>query len=231
MTTRGAEKRTRAGFFACFDGGMPLVPVLAFLAIGGFVTFFFVLVKRHAQAVRDKMHALAQNMGLRVVERTVAGFTSVEALEGELNGRLVRFWTYSTGSGKSRVTWVAVGVRPRQNGGLEFELSRQGFGSKIAEWFGSKEVKVGDPQFDAAWFIQTNQPDFFAAALVPDIRAKFVNDPKVGRVGTYQLKEGMVRYVQRGQFGNEKIVRQLEVELPVLQDLADVAEVFASTKA
>ncbi len=209
---------------------MQVSPVLFLLAILGFIGGVVWLARVQTKKEHQLMLTLAQRMNLRVVEHKTLGTMAVDALEGELSGRVVRYWTYTTGSGKSRVRWVAVGMRPRQHGGLEFELSRQGFGAKVAEWFGIKEVQVGDPQFDAAWFIKTNQPEFFAAALVPEIRAKFPTAHN-GRTGTFKLADGVVQYVERGYFQSEKTITMLESQLPVLQDLADVAEVFASTRA
>jgi hypothetical protein len=171
----------------------------------------------------------ARRAGLRVVEKTALGFTWVESMEGTQAGRAIRYWTYATGSGKSRVTWVAVGVQPRATAGLQLELTRQNFGSKIMEMFGVKEVQVGDPAFDAAWFVRTNQPDFLAAALVPAIRARLLAAPAEGRSARYKLEQGPVFYAEQGAFASAAVLARLERQLPLLHELADVAEVFAGT--
>jgi hypothetical protein len=150
-------------------------------------------------------------------------------MEGTQAGRTIRYWTYSTGSGKSRVTWVAVGVQPRAAAGLQFDLTRQNFGSKLMEMFGVKEIQAGDPAFDAAWFVRTNQPDFLAAALVPSIRARLMAEPAEGRSARYKLEQGPVHYAEQGSFASAAILERLERQLPLLHELADVAEVFAGT--
>ncbi len=216
----------------CFHPGMLAAFNPALLIVPGMIALIVLVIwlaKEHARKTREMLHAFAQRAGLRIQEQTVLGFTSVQSLEGEQAGRAVRYWTYSTGSGKSRTTWVAVAVRPRAEGGLQFDLTRQSFGSKIMEMFGVKEIKVGDPVFDAAWFVRTNQPDFLAAALVPSIRARLMAEP-AGRWGArYKLENGLVQYVEQGHLSSAEVLARLERQLPLLHELADVAEVFAGT--
>ncbi|MBI2516275.1 MAG: hypothetical protein HYV95_05105 [Opitutae bacterium] len=173
------------------------------------------------------LRALAGRLGLQLTAPPSA-LGGGGMVSGAQQGRAVRFWTYTTGSGKSRQTWCAVGVRPRAVGGLQFELQRQNFGTKVMEWFGAKEIQVGDAGFDAAWFVQTNQPEFLAAALVPEIREKLMADAADAREGGYKLADGEVRFALRDNFTSEKAIARLEARLPVLHDLADVAEVFAA---
>jgi hypothetical protein len=110
---------------------------------------------------------------------------------------------------------------------LQFDLTRQNFGSKIMEFFGVKEIQVGDAAFDAAWFVRTNQPEYFAAALVPAIRAKLMAEVGDRRsTGSYKLENGVVRYTELGGL-SAVAVERFATKLPILQDLADVAEVSA----
>lgn len=212
------------GMFAAFNPALLVLPGMIAMVI-----LVLWAVREHARKTRELLHAFAQRAGLQIQEQTVLGFTSVQSLEGEQAGRVIRYWTYATGSGKSRTSWIAVAVRPRAEGGLQFDLTRQHLGSKIMEMFGVKEIKVGDPAFDAAWFVRTNQPDFLAAALVPSIRARLMAGP-AGRWGArYKLENGLVQYVEQGHLASAEVMARLERQLPLLHELADVAEVFAST--
>jgi hypothetical protein len=95
--------------------------------------------------------------------------------------------------------------------------------------FGAKEIQVGDRAFDDAWFVRSNQPEYFKVALMPEIRAKFMAVP-TGRWGArYKLEGGWVQYVEQGHLGGADVVERLEMQLPLLHELADVAEVFASS--
>jgi hypothetical protein len=204
------------------------------LAVLGFCAFFGLVIwigRVQQKKALANLQALGGRLGL-----SVSGGQSVfgpgPAADGTQQGRQVRFWSYTTGSGKSRRNWVAAGVRPRADGGLSFELQPQGLGTKFMELFGVKEIQVGEKRFDDAWFVQTNQPEFLAAALVPEMREKLMQTigPRT-RPGSYKLEAGLVRYAEEGQFSDAELVTRLETRLPLLHDLADVAEVFAGTQA
>ena len=205
--------------------GMPVL--LAILLIVGVVVAIVSLAWRQQKLARANLQQLADRLGLKVMRRTGLPGDLGQAT-GSIGDRLVRFWVFATGSGKSRQNWCAVSVQPRASSTLNFEIRRQGFGTKIMSWFGAKEIEVGEPAFDAAWFIQTNEPEFLAAALVPEIRAKLMG--LVGESGEdgYKLIDGEVRFAVKGYFSTAGIAERLEARLSVLADLADVAEVFAA---
>jgi len=206
-------------------------PVLLFLPLIVLMpVLLFWLVRKQARKNREGLAVFAAETGLRLTERTVLGCTTVERLDGEQSGRPVRYWSFATGSGKSRTNWVAVGVEVPAGVALQFELTRQNFGSKIMELFGVREIQVGDPAFDAAWFVRTNQPEFFAAALVPAIRARFMAETGAGRAGSFKLEAGMVRYAEMGGLSPDT-ARRLAAKLPLLHDLADVADVSVAPRA
>jgi hypothetical protein len=209
---------------AAFHPGMLVFPVLI-----SFIVAIIWAIRVHARKSREQIQAFAQRAGLRVNEQTVLGFTSVQSLEGEQTGRGLRYWSFATGTGKARTHWVAVGVRPQATAGLTFGLTRQNLGTKLMELFGTQEIQVGDPAFDAAWFVRTNQPDFFAAALVPQIRARLLAEPAGRRSARYEIKDGVVQYVEQGYLSGNGVLAHLERQLPLLHELADVAEVFAAS--
>jgi len=205
-----------------------LVPLLFFAAVLGLMIW---VVVRQARKARANTEALARRLGLIVTEKKQLGLTTDRELRGQAAGRPLRFWTYSTGSGKSRVTWCAVAVQAQPANRLTFELRPQGFATKVMRLFGAKPVPVGDAAFDAAWFVQTNQPEYLRAALGPEIRAKFMAARADGARGGYKLEFGAVRYAEQGNFGNDALCRRLERQILLLQDLADLADVFATQKA
>jgi hypothetical protein len=104
-------------------------------------------------------------------------------------------------------------------------LEKQGFGSKLAELLGAHEITVGDPRFDAAWFVRTNQPEFFAAALIPELRDKLMAAQAMGARGKFELKDGVVKYAEQGTFADARLAGRLATLADVVGDLADVAEV------
>lgn len=206
----------------------------ALLVVVGFGVFFFLLFKLAAAQSR-KAHrnftTLAQRLGLTPAQvRPKFGLWPQGRAEGLLRGKPSRLYGYTTGTGKNRTVWSALSVQPRAHGGLAFSLTPQGLGSKLAELFGAREITVGDPAFDRAWFIRTNQPEFFSAAFLPELRARLtaaVQTRPGPRQPSLKLDGAEVVYVEAGDFNSSALRERFALVSEVLCDLADVAEVFA----
>ena len=171
--------------------------------------------------------ALASRQGLEVVVPDKSSWSATPVVEGRQAGRRVRFWSFTTGGGKSQRHWVAAGAEPRDVGQFAFRIEPQGLATRLAEWFGAKEITVGEARFDAAWFVRTTAPEALGAALLPEIRAKLMAAREGGAGGEFKLEEGWVCYVEQGRFANDATTRKLESLVPLLHDLADIAEVCA----
>lgn len=174
-----------------------------------------------------RLAALARRQGLTLHGAEGSGETYVE---GVRHGRRVRIWTFTTGAGKSRQTWLAAGVEPRALGEFTFDLRPQGLLSKFSTMFGAKEAVTGDRSFDERWFLQTNAPEALAPALIGEIRGKLDAAYDAGARGHFRTEKGLVCYAELGSFHSEKPLLRLESLLPLLNDLADVAEVCAETR-
>jgi hypothetical protein len=201
------------------------------LVIGGFIGFFVVMIsfamKAHRQMVA-RLEAFARRLGFTVIP--AARKTDYPRIIGTVRGKQVEFFSYTTGSGKSRRHWVAVGVTPAVRVALTFRITRQGFVSTLQSLFGAKEIAVGDKAFDDRWFIETNKPDYFRAALLPEVRVKIDAAAAGARKHVnveFKLEDGRVRYAEVGAFSEETLARY-EAMLPLLCDLADLAEVETS---
>lgn len=212
----------------CLADGMMIVAII--LLVCGFVVGMLWLERGRQRAAAESLAAVAGrlNLELRIVQHA---FGLQEAsVEGHHQGKEVRFWAFTTGSGKSQRRWVAVGARPRQAVGFSFRIEPQGFGTKLAEFFGAREIQVGEPRFDAAWFVRTNAPGVFGAALVPEIREKMMRAREGGATGSYELKDEWVMYAEEGAFSKPNTAARLEALLPVVLDLADVTELCAGLR-
>lgn len=201
------------------------------LGLGAFLSLFTVGIvlatKAHKKTVAH-MAAFADRLGFTLVPG--ARKLDYPRITGVVRGKPVEFFNFVTGSGKSRTHWVAVSVAPAVAVALTFRITRQGFVSKLQSLFGAKEITVGDKAFDDRWFIETNQPDFFRAALLPEVRVKLDAAAAGARKHVnveFKLENGLVRYAEVGGFSEETLARY-EAMLPLLCDLADVAEVSAS---
>jgi len=208
---------------------IPALVVVCFILIVGVAVLGAV---KYAKKAQQNFLALAAQLGLTPVEvvKKIGIAWSNPSAAGEIRGRPARVFNYSTGSGKSRTQWCAFSVVPRETGGLTFQISTQGLGSKILQVFGSREIEVGDPAFDAKWFIQTNQPEFLQAALIPELRDRMTAALSgFGRVRSpsFKLESNTILYSESATFGNEFCCGRIAGLREVMMDLADVAEVFA----
>ena len=208
------------------NAGPFMIALTALLAVPAFI--FWAGGKASAKARRNG-EALAARLGLGFEPKRPAlgWFHAPPRGSGTIRGKSVEFYTYSTGSGKARTQWAAITVKPTAAGQLSFKLSRQNFATRVSELFGAKEIQVGDAGFDQRWFVQTNQPDFFRAALLPELRAKLDVLEAQGLTGDLMLKDGVVQYRERGSFYDEALCVRIAAMAEVGCDFADIAEVWA----
>lgn len=208
-----------------------LGPVLIVLTLAGGIPLLIAWVGARASATaRRNGQALADRLGLALepAQPKFGRFYPAPKASGMIRGKRAAFFSFATGSGKSRVIWAAMTITPVAAGGLTFAIDRQGILTRLGELFGTKEVQVGDPAFDAAWFIQTNQPEFFRAAFLPELRAKLTALYDQGQLrGGLGLKDGVVMYKEQGAFHQEAQCARLAGVVDLACDLADVAEVWA----
>jgi hypothetical protein len=208
--------------------------VLMVLGGLGFTVLIVVLAGRQTGRVFRRAQQLAFDLGLTPPEaKPRLGFWPAPRATGTIKGRPAELFTYTTGSGKSRMVWCALAVRPTATGGLTFRLVPQGFTTRISQLFGAKEITVGDPAFDAAWFIQTNQPDFLAAALLPEICSRIATavaeSTRPARTASFKLEQDRIVYAEVGDFGDEARCERFRRVADVLGDFAAIAEVAATT--
>ncbi|HEV8072925.1 MAG TPA: hypothetical protein VGP21_02245 [Opitutaceae bacterium] len=205
------------GFFLAFG-----IFALVILAVVGLAIWAGRVQKQRTTANLQK---LAAQLSLEFVP--AAGWTGRPSVTGTLRGKKTDFFSYVTSTGKSSTAWAAVTVQVAAAGGLTFSLEKRGFVTKIEKLFGAHEAVVDDAAFAKAWFVQTNQPDFMSAALIPELRAKLMAARQAGANGNFGLKSGQVKYAEVGGFADAKLSERLAALADVMCDLADVAEVAA----
>lgn len=213
-------------------------PALVFVLVGlggiGLIALLLTLVAKQSERAHQNARELARRLGLQLEPQTKRfGCWPAPRAAGRYRGKHTEFYTYSTGSGKSRERWAALAVRPASAGALTFHIARQGFGTKIAELFGAREITVGDAKFDGLWFVQTNQPDFLRAALIPELRERLnaaVDTSGRSHRASLKLEKETVVYTEAGDLSDEKLCERMARMVEVLTDFADVAEVFAQTR-
>ena len=203
-----------------------LIPVAIVLLVIALVIWAAVIQQRRTDANLQK---LAAQLGLEF--RPARNWLGRSSIAGTFRGKNVRIFNYVTGSGKSQTKWSAVTAALAMPSPLTFKLKKQGFSTKIAELFGAHEITVGDAEFDKVWFIQTNQPEFMRAALIPELRAKLMAVLRAGLSGAFELQGGAVKYAEVGTFFGARRASRFAALAEVACDLADVAEVAAEGRS
>lgn len=79
--------------------------------------------------------------------------------------------------------------------------------------------------FDAAWFMRSNRPEFFSAALMPELRAKLMAAHAAGSRGNFTIKDDLVKYAEVGSFSDAKRCARFPALTDIVCDLADIAEI------
>jgi hypothetical protein len=205
---------------------VPIAPIAMF---GGILVVIVVVVVWSTRKTRENLTRLARDLGLQLREKPpVLGlFRSMPTVDGELRGRKVRFFEFSTGSGKNRTGWSAVGVACANPHGLKLQLVGQNFLTNLGKHFGMQDVTLGDPAFDEKFVVQTNAPEFLGAALLPEIRDPLLRHWPfmLGRT-TLKIEGDEVVYAETGGFTDEKMLQRMKSLLDVLIALAALPEVY-----
>lgn len=204
-----------------------LIPV-AFIAFTiGVVALAVTLGLRQQRKAMAQLGAVAARLGLELRRQpSKFGFEPTPTVEGRHRNRGVRFFSYTTGSGKSRTSWIAVAAAVNGGAGFTLDLYPENFIYRIATALGMQDIKINDPVFDPAFIVRSNDPAYAAAALLPEIRARLLEERQRGAHGHLSVKEGEVRYAEIGSFSEQDRVDRLARMLEPACDLAEVAEVY-----
>jgi hypothetical protein len=184
-----------------------------------------VLIKAQQRKTIENLTKLASRLGLELKRQPAKlGFEASPTVTGQYRGRQVRFFDYRTGSGKNRRSWSAVSAAAPGSGAFTLELAAENFLTRIATSMGLQDLKIGDPIFDQAFIVRSNDAAAAAAALLPEIRTRLLTAFPRLFGGALTVKGGEVRYAEGGGLGDAACVARLADLLEVVCDLAEVAE-------
>ena len=222
------------GLFWVIFGGMFCLSIVSGIVGGG-------RAKKNLTALAERLgFTVTPNFRIPALERSArthssstititlgakTEFLSQEfGIQGTVRGRGVRFSKYTTGSGKSSISWVELAVAAKANGFI-FSLQPENFVWKIFEFFGQHEIKIGDEEFDKRWRINANDAPTLQMLLLPELRAKI--EQTSARFGEFYLDHDWIRYREQGTFSDAKRVARLEGMVGLMCDLAQAIEVAA----
>jgi len=201
--------------------------ILSIVILPGVLLAFAGVAIYQAKQAGKNFVAMADKLGLTL--ETTGRFFKKHRLTGQLRGKPVEVFSYTTGAGKSRRTWAAMAVAVGKTGGLTFSLERKvAFIDFFARLFRKIDVKTGDEVFDQQWLLKTNQPELMRAILLPELRQKLMRYAGDGISSPgFKLETYRVQYSEQGSFSTMKVCRRIEECTGLLCDLADAVEVGA----
>jgi hypothetical protein len=195
--------------------------VIGVVTVGGLIVALVVSRRRMTR----NLQGLAKQLGLEFVP--TRNWFKQPSVAGTRRGRPMQIYNYYTGHGKYRKAWSAVSAHSAGDGRLTFKLRKKDFSARLNQLFSSRPVTTDDTEFDKAWFVQTNQPEFLRAALIPELRARLMEVRRAGSKGTIELEHAAVKYAESGYFTSAKRTGRFLALADVVCDLADIAEVAA----
>ena len=163
-------------------------------------------------------------MNATYIKRGFGKGDRVEAQHGEWT---VTLDTYTVSTGKTVIVFTRMRAPYVNPDGFRFSISRRGFFSGIAKFFGMQDIEIGDEPFDTDFIIQAND-EFKVKQLLAN-----TTDPRVARRSEGDPVQG--RRTTRA--GVDRRFRSTSIELQfmvggVIKDidrLKELYELFAET--
>ena len=204
------------------------VPFLFLTFLAAFFGLMIFLSRRQTGRANDSLAGAASRLNLTLNRKPpVLGlFESIATVAGPYRGRNVRFFNYTTGSGKSRTSWSAVAATCSGGAPFSLELATENFLTRLGEKLGMQDIKTGDPAFDQTFVVQSSDPNYAAAALLPEISANLLAQRQAGARGTWRIKDGEVRYSEIGSFGDAGRTERLAAAIETICYLAEIADIY-----
>ncbi len=103
---------------------------------------------------------------------TPGGFSSRRNIMGDIRGNMVLVETYSEGSGKTSTRYTRYTVTYPTSLNVGLQLTRQGFMSQVAGWFGSQDIEIGSAGFDDDVVVKGSDPRVVIEFMTPARRLR-----------------------------------------------------------
>ena len=200
--------------------------MIAFLLLVVLVPWVSAQLQR--SRVTAVMHELAPALQLRVRRRhgLAALFGRCPWMVGERDGRRLQLTQISRTAGRHTRNYVRlILTSDRASASLQFRISPEGWRSTLKRLLRIEKVKTGDPIFDLEWWVQSNRPDFMAAALVAEVREHVRS---TGSEGRFSYRDGKLKFEASGSIRSVAQLGRLRAVCEAAHALMTVAEVDAA---
>ncbi|MEM7012481.1 MAG: hypothetical protein AAF585_13475 [Verrucomicrobiota bacterium] len=154
------------------------------------------------------------------------GWGSNRKLSGRLHGVFVMAHVFSRGSGKNKSSYTGYRAALRQQLPAGLMMHKQGIFSGVAKFFGSQDIEIGDPQFDAAVVIKGHNPARIQAFLTKERRMWILSlmqefrECEIDHEGIYVVSRGVERsgdVLERNLLRVAEASRKLETKEEVVE--------------
>lgn len=208
------------------DAFFPIFPIAIMAAI---FTFVIVASVRQQRRGQENLRKLAEQLGFNPpapVKNSI--FKSRQTrLTGEMRGRTLSVYAYTTGSGKQRQSWCALAVPAKNPRDLKLRISGENIFTRAGRVLGIEDVAIGDEAFDRQFYVKSNDAAYARVALIPEVRTRLLETWKLGATGTISADGAEVKYAEQGSFANARICARFPALAELVCDVADIVETHA----
>lgn len=198
--------------------------LIFFGGIGALLAVMVTAMSMMRWRAQQNVQSLAAQLGLEFVPAPT--WFAQPAAFGQRRTRMIKVFSYSVRlySTFNQSRWVAISASPAGNGGLTFTLHKRNPGTRLNNFIVSPPVVTGDPEFDHAWYVETNRPVSMRTALTLEVRTQLVEAQRAGANGKFRLEDSTVAYSEQSFFISAERAARFVAVADVLCDLASLAD-------
>jgi hypothetical protein len=130
--------------------------ILALVGFFAFLIGIIVLSFRFVKKQNSKKIELFQQWALRLNlqhEHKKRMLAKLNTISGDLDGQPIVIYEHIVGSGKSQVLYTTVTFAPNPFD-FDFKIGKEGFFSKVGKSLGSRDIELGDEEFDKKFLLK-----------------------------------------------------------------------------
>jgi hypothetical protein len=171
------------------------------LLLVGFFAFFAWIVRYAAreEAARNGIwRAFASRHGLAFVSVEGPWYARRPArIEGRLGTVPCTIDTFTISNGKSSTMYTRLRTTAMEAMPLDARVYRETIFGALGDLFGTQDVKVGDPSFDASFVVKASHDDLVRAWLRPPLRMAFARFVASGafQIASITYRHGQIELV------------------------------------
>lgn len=112
---------------------------------------------------------------------TAGGWFGTDVVQAKVGDWILTLDTYTVSTGKSSVTYTRFRAPFANKDGFTFVINRAGPMTPVGKFFGMQDLEIGDPLFDQAFVIQSNNPGKVGSMLAnARVRELIQAQPRIG---------------------------------------------------